>query len=99
MKKKRELVGCIQEFEKDTVLTSIFVVGEVAFDILIPMMIGHPLTQSVEAGNMERIFHYGSTMILVVLTALLLDTLSGRCVTWTATGFPRNLHQEMYRNA
>ena len=36
MKKKRGLVSCIQEFKKDTILTPIFVIGEVAFDVLIP---------------------------------------------------------------
>mgnify|MGYP001521728510 CR=1 FL=1 len=59
MKKKRGLVSCIQEFKKDTILTPIFVIGEVAFDVLIPMMTGRLLTQGVEAGNMERIFYYG----------------------------------------
>lgn len=34
MKKKRGLVSCVQEFTKDAVLTPIFVVGEVAFDVL-----------------------------------------------------------------
>ena len=59
MKKKRGLVSCIQAFKKDTILTPIFVIGEVAFDVLIPMMTGRLLTQGVEAGNMERIFYYG----------------------------------------
>ena len=53
MKKKRGLVSCIQEFKKDTILTPIFVIGEVAFDVLIPMMTGRLLTQGVEAGNPE----------------------------------------------
>ena len=61
MKKKRGLVSCIQEFKKDTILTPIFVIGEVAFDVLIPMMTGRLLTQGVEAGNMERIFSVSYT--------------------------------------
>lgn len=65
MKKKRGLVSCIQEFKKDTILTPIFVIGEVAFDVLIPMMTGRLLTQGVEAGNMERIFYYGGIVVLM----------------------------------
>ena len=30
MKKKRGLTSCIQEFTRDTILTPIFVIGEVA---------------------------------------------------------------------
>ena len=78
MKKKRGLVSCIQEFKKDTILTPIFVIGEVAFDVLIPMMTGRLLTQGVEAGNMERIFYYGGIVVLMALAALLLGALSGR---------------------
>ena len=78
MKKKRGLVSCIQEFKKDTILTPIFVIGEVAFDVLIPMMTGRLLTQGVEAGNMERIFYYGGIVVLMALAALLLG--ARRCI-------------------
>ena len=98
MKKKRGLVSCIQEFKKDTILTPIFVIGEVAFDVLIPMMTGRLLTQGVEAGNMERIFYYGGIVVLMALAALLLGALSGRYAARAATGFSRNLRREMYRN-
>ena len=90
MKKKRGLVSCIQEFKKDTILTPIFVIGEVAFDVLIPMMTGRLLTQGVEAGNMERIFYYGGIVVLMALAALLLGALSGRYAARAATGDNRN---------
>ena len=92
MKKKRGLVSCIQEFKKDTILTPIFVIGEVAFDVLIPMMTGRLLTQGVEAGNMERIFYYGGIVVLMALAALLLGALSGRYAARAATGFSRRYH-------
>ena len=98
MKKKRGLVSCIQEFKKDTILTPIFVIGEVAFDVLIPMMTGRLLTQGVEAGNMERIFYYGGIVVLMALAALLLGALSGRYAARAATGFSRNLRREIYQN-
>ena len=86
MKKKRGLVSCIQEFKKDTILTPIFVIGEVAFDVLIPMMTGRLLTQGVEAGNMERIFYYGGIVVLMALAALLLGALSGRYAARAGAG-------------
>ena len=43
MKKKRGLASCIQEFWPATILTPIFVIGEVAFDVLIPLMTGRLL--------------------------------------------------------
>ena len=47
MKKKRSLASCIQEFWPATILTPIFVIGEVAFDVLIPLMTGKLLDEGV----------------------------------------------------
>ena len=98
MKKKRGLTSCIQEFRLDAILTPIFVVGEVAFDVLIPLMTGKLLDEGVKAGNMSRIFQYGILVVVMALMALLLGALSGRFAARASTGFSRNLRREMYRN-
>ena len=59
MKKKRSLASCIQEFWPATILTPIFVIGEVAFDVLIPLMTGKLLDEGVKAGSMHHIAAYG----------------------------------------
>ena len=48
MKKKRSLASCIQEFWPAAILTPIFVIGEVAFDVLIPLMTGKLLDEGVK---------------------------------------------------
>ena len=98
MKKKRSLISCIQEFKRDTILTPIFVIGEVAFDVFIPMMTGKLLDEGVKAGNMSRIFQCGILVVVMALMALLLGALSGRFAARASTGFSRNLRREMYRN-
>ena len=62
MKKKRSLASCIQEFWPATIPTPIFVIGEVAFDVLIPLMTGKSLDEGVKAGNMHHIAAYGLTV-------------------------------------
>ena len=98
MKKRRSLTSCIQEFWRDTILTPIFVIGEVAFDVLIPMMTGKLLDEGVKAGSMGHILQYGATVVSMALIALLLGALSGRFAARASTGFSRNLRREMYRN-
>ena len=51
MKKKRSLASCIQEFWPATILTPIFVIGEVAFDVLIPLMTGKLLAEGVKGAK------------------------------------------------
>ena len=94
----KRLTACIQEYKKDTILTPIFVIGEVAFDVLIPMMTGKLLDEGVKAGSMGHILRYGALVVSMALIALLLGALSGRYAARAATGFSRNLRREMYRN-
>lgn len=98
MKKKRGLVSCVQEFTKDAVLTPIFVVGEVAFDVLIPMMMAQLIDKGIDAGNLSNILRYGGLLVGMALVALVFGTLSGRFAARASTGFSRNLRREMYRN-
>ena len=98
MKKKRGLTSCIQEFTRDTILTPIFVIGEVAFDVLIPMMTGKLLDEGVKAGSMSHILQYGVLVVAMALMALLLGALSGRFTAKASTGLSRNLRREMYAN-
>ena len=94
----KRLTACIKEYKRDTILTPIFVIGEVAFDVLIPMMTGKLLDEGVKAGSMEHILRYGVMVVAMALIALLLGALSGRYAARAATGFSRNLRREMYRN-
>ena len=88
MKKKRSLASCIQEFWPVTILTPIFVIGEVVFDVLIPTMTGKLLDEGVEAGSMHHIALYGLTVVAMALVALLLGALSGRFTAKASTACP-----------
>ncbi|MEQ2443249.1 ABC transporter ATP-binding protein [Pseudoflavonifractor intestinihominis] len=94
----KRLNACIQEYKRDTILTPIFVIFEVAFDVLIPMMMAQLIDKGIEAGSMENIVRYGVLLVVMALVALLFGALSGRFAAKAATGFSRNLRREMYRN-
>ena len=98
MKKKRSLASCIQEFWPATILTPIFVIGEVAFDVLIPLMTGRLLDEGVRAGSMDHIIRYGLTVAGMAILALICGGMSGRFGAKASTGFARNLRREMYKN-
>ena len=69
MKKKRSLASCIQEFWPAAILTPIFVIGEVAFDVLIPLMTGKLLDEGVKAGSMHHIAGRSRSSPLPTLTS------------------------------
>ena len=94
----KRLSACIKEYMRDTILTPIFVIFEVAFDVLIPMMMAQLIDKGIEAGSMENIVRYGVLLVVMALVALLFGALSGRFAAKAATGFSRNLRREMYHN-
>ena len=94
----KRLSACIQEYKRDTILTPIFVIFEVAFDVLIPMMMAQLIDKGIEAGSMENILLYGLLLVVMAIVALIFGALSGRFAAKAATGFSRNLRREMYRN-
>lgn len=94
----KRLSACIKEYTRDTILTPIFVIFEVAFDVLIPMMMAQLIDKGIEAGSMENIVRYGVLLVVMALVALLFGALSGRFAAKAATGFSRNLRREMYHN-
>ena len=94
----KRLSACIQEYKRDTILTPIFVIFEVAFDVLIPMMMAQLIDKGIEAGSMENILLYGLLLVVMAVVALIFGALSGRFAAKASTGFSRNLRREMYRN-
>ena len=94
----KRLSACIREYKRDTILTPIFVIFEVAFDVLIPMMMAELIDKGIEAGSMENIVRYGVLLVVMAVVALIFGALSGRFAAKAATGFSRNLRREMYHN-
>ena len=94
----KRLSACIQEYKRDTILTPIFVIFEVAFDVLIPMMMAELIDKGIEAGSMENIVRYGVLLVVMAVVALMFGALSGRFAAKAATGFSRNLRREIYQN-
>ena len=94
----KRLSACIQEYKRDTILTPIFVIFEVAFDVLIPMMMAQLIDKGIEAGSMENILLYGLLLVVMAVVALIFGALSGRFAAKASTGFSRNLRREMYHN-
>lgn len=88
MKKKRGLACGIQEFKKDVILTPIFVIGEVAFDVLIPMIMAKLLDLGVNAGNVGNIWRYGILLVVMALVALAFGACPAALRRGRPPGFP-----------
>ena len=81
-----------------SLLTPIWMVGEVITEMIIPRLMGSIIDNGVNVGNMEHIYRTGGFMVAAALAGLLFGVLGGVFGARASTGYARNLRRTMYRN-
>ncbi len=92
----KTLAAQIKEFKKASILTPVFMIFEVIFEMLIPLLMASIIYDGVEAGNMQHIYTVGALMIVAALAGLFCGVMGGKYGARASTGFARNLRQAMY---
>jgi len=88
----------IKEYKKASILTPVFMVLEVLFEILIPFLMASIVDNGVNKSDMKHIVLVGVCMILLALCGLISGLLGGKYGAIASTGFAKNLRQAMYDN-
>ena len=94
----KQLSKSVREYKRDAILTPVFVIGEVAMDVVIPMLISNLIVYGITPGNMDYIYTVGFQLVVACLVALALGVLSGRHAAKASAGFAKNLRKDMYYN-
>ncbi len=88
----------IKEYKKDSVLTPVFMIGEVIMETIIPLLMASIIDDGVTAGNMKHIYLIGILMVGTALLSLTFGILGGQFGSRASAGFARNLRKAMYEN-
>lgn len=94
----KTLASQIKQYKRAAIMTPIFVLLEVAMEMMIPRLMASIVDQGVEAGNLGHIYKTGGIMLLIALVGLFAGIMAGRTCAYAAAGFAHNLRQTMYRN-
>ena len=94
----KTLASQIKEFKRDSFLTPIFMVLEVLFETIIPLLMASIIDKGVEAGDMHHIYVIGGWMIAAAAAGLFSGIMGGRLAARASAGFARNLRQTMFEN-
>ena len=94
----KTLAKSIREYKRDSILTPLFMIGEVVLEVLITYMLADLIDLGVNAGDMGYTVKRGLLLILCAGLSLLCGAMSGRYGAIASTGFARNLRQDMYYN-
>lgn len=94
----KQLSKSIREFMKPTILTPIFVVGEVLMEAFIPYLISL-LVNDIKAGcDVSVVLSYAWKLIGLSLLSLLFGYLAGIYCAEASTGFAKNLRFDIFSN-
>lgn len=94
----KTLAKQIKEYKRASIATPIFMILEVAMEMVIPLLMASIIDDGVEAGDMKHIFVIGCYMILAALVGLFAGIMGGKYGAKASTGFARNLREAMYAN-
>ncbi len=92
----RKLARSIREYKKVSILTPVFVVFEVLFEILIPMIMAVMIDRGITQRDSEFLGKWGIVLLLCVVLGMIFGVLSGSFCATASAGFAQNLRQDMY---
>lgn len=92
----KKLLANVGQYKKDSLLTPVFVAGEVALDVIMPLIMAMMIDQGVEKSNTSVILKLGGLLFFCALIALIFGALGGRTAAIASAGFARNLRHNIF---
>ena len=92
----KRLLQCLREYRKPTILTPIFMVGEVTCECIIPLLTAQ-LINGIQAGRgMDFITKYGLGLLAIAMLSLGFGALAGVFCASASAGFAKNLRHDLF---
>ncbi|MBR3163519.1 MAG: ABC transporter ATP-binding protein [Clostridia bacterium] len=92
----KTLAKSIREYKKYAILTPIFMIFEVGFEIAIPYLLSILIDQGITNRDFNKIIIIGVCLVAAAFLALLFGRLGGRSAAIASSGFAKNLREDMY---
>lgn len=88
----------VKEYKNASIVTPVFMILEVAMEMMIPLLMASIIDKGVEVGDMNHVYKVGAIMIVVAIAGLLAGLAGGRFAAKASTGFARNLREAMFNH-
>lgn len=86
----------IRQYKKLSLLSPLFVTGEVIIEMLIPYLVGVLIDNGIMKGNMPYITRCGILLLVLTIVSLILGSSASYTSAHAAAGFAANLRQDMF---
>ena len=92
----KTLAGSLREFKKPALLTLVFIVLEVFFEVLIPFRTADMVNMIKAGAPLGAVSALGGKLVLMAVASLLCGAVAARTCADASTGFARNLREDMF---
>lgn len=92
----RRLLQEVKEFKMASILTPIFMVGEVVLELMLPFLMAFVIDKGVYQKDLKAVFLYGGLMFLAAVISLIFGALGGKYAAYASSGFAKNLRGSMF---
>ena len=92
----KKLAKSIRDYKKDSILSPVFIAGEVFMEILIPFLLGKLIDEGIIESNLKVILILGAVLVVAALFSLFFGMTAGKYAARASAGFAKNLRQDMY---
>ena len=95
MKTIRILMGRLREYRRASVLTPLFIVGEVALECLLPLIMA-TLVDRLGGEELGPVLRIGLALVAMAMASLACGVLAARFSATAAAGLAKNLRQDLF---
>jgi len=92
----RRLARCIREYKWAAILSPVCMIGEVAMEVLIPLVMAQLYDYGIGLQDMQVVITKSIQLVLCALASLGFGVASATFASKAATGFARNLRHDMF---
>ncbi|MDK6664574.1 ABC transporter ATP-binding protein [Lactobacillus crispatus] len=92
----KTLSKSIRQYKKLSLLSPMFVIGEVIIEMLIPYLVGILIDNGIMKGDMSYISKMGLLLLVLTVISLILGASASYVSAHAAAGFAANLRQDMF---
>lgn len=100
----KKLAKSIREFKLASLLSPLFIAGEVTMEVIIPVVMAKLLDEGINyrnaegvvVGNIDSLWQTGLILVGLVLISITCGILAGFFAARASTGFARNLRHDMF---
>ena len=94
----KRLLQEVKQYKKSSILTPLFMVGEVTMEMMLPFLMSFIIDQGVNKGDMAAVAKFGGLMLVCAFVSLVCGTLSGWHAAHASSGFVKNLREAMFES-